>query len=157
MTIAFEGEFYQMFKEAPSDGPLRFVYYLRKNPTGRLVVTIDHYRVDDVLNPPREKSGWQQVWEDLGAKLDRTPLVADEVIYGGAKQGYDLKVYSCRPKLDWNSYVTIEFEDRHYHMFKEERGSKPRPFVYYLRDNPTGKPTVVIRRYKIDDVLKSNP
>ena len=49
MTVEFEGEFYQMFKEEPAGGSRKFAYYLRKNPTGRLVVVIDHYAI-----PPAE-------------------------------------------------------------------------------------------------------
>jgi hypothetical protein len=84
-------------------------------------------------------------------------LVPDHIVRGGEKQGYELKVYSCRPKLHWNPYMTIEFEDQFYQYFKEEHGAAPRRFIYYLRKNPVGRAVVVIDHYKIDDVMKREP
>jgi hypothetical protein len=82
------------------------------------------------------------------------PLVADEVVRGGRREGYDLKVYSCRPKLNWNPYMSIEFEGKFFQMVKEEPGPGPRRFIYYLRENPIGRNVVVIEHYKVDDVLQ---
>ena len=80
---------------------------------------------------------------------------ADEIIRGGAgRQGYDLKVYSCRPKLHWNPYMTVEFEGEFYQMFKEEPANGSRRFIYYLRKNPVGRLVVVIDHYEPDDVLE---
>ncbi len=64
-----------------------------------------------------------------------------------------MKIYSCKPKPDWNYYITVEFEGQLYQMFKEEPGPEPRPFVFYLRKNPVGRQATVIRPYKPDDVL----
>jgi hypothetical protein len=75
-------------------------------------------------------------------------VLPDQVVRGTGKQQYDLKVYSSRPKLHWNPYMTIEFEEKFYQYFKEEYGPAPRRFVYYLRNNPTGRLVVVIDRYK---------
>jgi hypothetical protein len=84
-------------------------------------------------------------------------LVADEVERVRAEQGYELKVSSCRPKLHWNPYMTVEFDGEFYQYFKEEYGPLPRRFVYYLRKNPVGRVVVVIDRYQIDNVLKPEP
>jgi hypothetical protein len=81
-------------------------------------------------------------------------LIEDEVVRGTGRSSYDLKVYSCRPKLDWNPYVTIEFEDQFYQMMREEPGPQPLRFVYYLRKNPVGRIVVQILHYRTDDVLK---
>ena len=81
-------------------------------------------------------------------------LVEDEVVRGTARSDYDLKVYSCRPKLDWNPYVTIEFENQFYQLMREEPGPESFRFVYYLRKNPVGRIVVQIFHYKTDDVLK---
>ena len=48
ITIELEGQFYQLLRWEPGPEPHRFVYYLRKNPVGRLVVQIRHYRAGDV-------------------------------------------------------------------------------------------------------------
>jgi hypothetical protein len=85
------------------------------------------------------------------------PLIEDEVVRGTARSDYDLKVYSCRPKLDWNPYVTIEFEDQFYQLMREGTGPEYLRFVYYLRKNPVGRIVVQVRHYKTDDVLKPPP
>jgi hypothetical protein len=84
-------------------------------------------------------------------------LVEDEVIRGTERASFDLKVYSCRPKLDWNPYVTIEFEDQFYQLMREEPGPESFRFVYYLRKNPVGRLAVRILHYRADDVLKPPP
>ena len=85
------------------------------------------------------------------------PLVVDEIIRGGPNSDYALKVYSCRPKLNWNPYMTVEFEDEFYQYFREEQGPLPRKFIYYLRKNPVGRVVVVIDHYQVDNVLKAEP
>ena len=155
MAVEYEGEFYQKFKEEYGPLPRRFIYYLRKSPPGHTVVVVDHYKIDSVLKRAPGK------WEGAPGLLDRMfpnrklpPLVVDEVLRGGGpRHDYDLKVYSCRPKRDWNTYVTIEFEEQWYQLRKEEKGSNPRPFIYYLRKCPPNRPAVVIRQYKPEDVL----
>jgi hypothetical protein len=37
---------------------------------------------------------------------------------------------------------------------KNERASKPRPYVYYLRKAKESRPAPVVLRYQVDDVLK---
>ncbi|MBI4471477.1 MAG: hypothetical protein HY646_02340 [Acidobacteria bacterium] len=99
-------------------------------------------------------SGLHTLRDKIAHKRELGALVVDQVVHGTPKSNYDLKVYSCRPKLHWNPYVTIEFEDEFYQLFREEPGSPPRRFVYYLRKNPVGRVVTKIHHYKIDDVLK---
>jgi hypothetical protein len=149
MTIEFEGQFYQMVREEPGPGPRRFIYYLQKNPVGRAVVVVEHYKVDDVLAPPRDKNSWQQLGDKLTGSLD--PVFEDQVLRGTSRSDYDFKIYSSQPKLDWDSQATIEIENHMYEMFKEEAGSRPRRFVYYLRKNPDGRIGRTILQYKVDN------
>jgi hypothetical protein len=154
LTIEFEGEYYQYFKEEHGAPPRRFVYYLRKQPAGIAAAVIDDYRIDKVLEPEPDKwAGTPGVLDKLLPNWNLPPLAPDEVVRGGPRAGYDLKVYSCRPK-DWNTYVTIEFEERWYHLRKDERGPNPRPYIYYLKKAHETRPAVVIKKYKIDDVLR---
>ena len=81
------------------------------------------------------------------------PLVIDQIVPGGAGQGYALRVQSCRPKPDWNNYVSVEFRGEFFECFKEETGPPPRRFIYYLRKRSIGRLVVVIRKYRPDDVL----
>lgn len=60
MTIRYEGDFYQMFRQEWMTGPRRFAYFLRKNPEWRHVVVVYEYRPDDVLNPRHVPVRWKQ-------------------------------------------------------------------------------------------------
>jgi hypothetical protein len=84
------------------------------------------------------------------AQYDRYigPLIEDEVVRGTARSSYDLKVYSCRPKDDWNPYVTIEFEGQFYQLMRWDLGEDPHRFIFYLRKNPVGRIVVQIRHYR---------
>ena len=60
MTIRFENEFYQMFREEVGKGIQPFVYLLRKHPVGRVVVVVYEYRREDVLHPEAEPKRWRR-------------------------------------------------------------------------------------------------
>jgi len=94
------------------------------------------------------------LWDRARHKKYLGPLIEDEIVRGTAHSNYDLKVYSCRPKLAWNPYVTIEFEGQFYQLMREEPGPESVRFVYYLRKNPVGRIVVQILHYQTDDVLK---
>jgi len=83
------------------------------------------------------------------------PVIEDEVIRGTSRSDYDLKVYSCRPKLDWNPYVTIKFEDQFYQLMREEPGPESFRFVYYLRKNPVGRIVVQVLHYQPVEPVRS--
>jgi hypothetical protein len=70
---------------------------------------------------------------------------------------YDVRVLSCRPKPEWNPYISVRFRDEFYVLAGEERGPKPRPYIYRLRKNPTGRLVVVIRDYRLDDPVVKAP
>ncbi|HLQ76697.1 MAG TPA: hypothetical protein VK210_05050 [Terriglobia bacterium] len=95
------------------------------------------------------------LWDRASHKRYLGELVADRIFPGSEEQGYDVQVQSCRPKLDWNRYMTVEFRGEYFECFKEEQGPPPRRFVYYLRKSPDGRLVVVIRKYKPDDVLSA--
>ena len=75
-------------------------------------------------------------------------MVPDQVVRGTARSDFDLKIYSCRRKEDWNSYVTIEFQQQWYQLVKEEKGIDSHPFAYLLRKAAPNRPAVVIRKYE---------
>jgi len=80
-------------------------------------------------------------------------LIADQITRGDEKLGYALVVRSCRPKLDWNRLVTVEYRNEFYECYREDQGPPPRRFIYYLRKSPANRLVVVIRNYKPDEVL----
>ena len=92
------------------------------------------------------------LWDRAQYRRYVGPLIEDEVIRGATRSDYDLKVYSCRPKVEWNSLITIEFEGQFYQLLRCEAGPKPLRFVYYLRKNPVGRLVVQIRHYRPGDV-----
>jgi hypothetical protein len=93
------------------------------------------------------------VWDKIVYRRYLGPLIEDEVVRGATRSEYDLKIYSCRPKEDWSSYITIEFEGQFYQLMRWEPGPKPHRFVYYLRKNPVGRLVVQIRHYRAGEVL----
>jgi hypothetical protein len=99
-------------------------------------------------------SGIHRVMDRKRYKQSLGPLVPDEVTPGRFGQGFDLRIRSCRPKLNWNPYMTIEYEGEFYQMFKEELTDGTREFSYYLRKNPVGRVVVVIDHYDPQAVLQ---
>ena len=87
-------------------------------------------------------------------KLYLGKLVADRIVPGSEKLGYAIQVQSCRPKLDWNRHVTVEFRGEFFECFKEEQGPPPRRFIYYLRRSPASRLVVVIQKYRPNDVMR---
>lgn len=148
MTVEFEGVLYQFFNEEQGPLPRRFIYYLRKQHVGIPAVVIDHYKVDDVFKPEADKwAGTPTTWEKAFPNRKVPPIVPDEIVRGSARSDFDLKIYTCRRKEDWNTYVTIEFEEQWYRLVREEKGTSSHPFVYYLRKATETRPAVVIRKY----------
>ena len=150
ITVEFEDVFYQYFKEEYGAAPRRFIYYLRKQHVGIPAVVIDHYQIDSVLKPEPDKwAGTPTLWEEALPNWKLPPLVPDEVARGGSRSDFDLKIYSCRRKEDWNAYVTIEFDEQWYQLISEEKGTNSHPFVYCLRKARETRPAVVIRKYSL--------
>jgi hypothetical protein len=148
MTVEFDEVFYQYFKEEYGEAPRRFIYYLRRQHAGIPAVVIDHYRIENVMKPQPDKwAGKPGFWETAFPKWNLPPVAPDEIVRGNARLDFDLKVYSSRRKDDWNTYVTIEFEEQWYGLIKDEKGTRSHPFVYYLRKASETRPAVVIRKY----------
>jgi hypothetical protein len=49
MTVAYEGEFYEIVREEQTAPPRRFVYLLRKIPPGKVIRGLHHYRPEESL------------------------------------------------------------------------------------------------------------
>jgi hypothetical protein len=101
---------------------------------------------------PLHVLGWSiervQCWR---AEKALGPRVADEVHhYTGI--GYDLGIASCRPKK-WGRLLTIEFEGKFYELCEEKRSVPPRPYLYFLRENPEGRVIRGPHHYQPEEVL----
>ena len=99
-------------------------------------------------------SGVQRLVERARYKRGLGPLIPDEIARGQFGQGYDVRIRSCRPRLNWNPYMTVEYGGEFYQMFKEEITEGTRQFTYYLRKNPVGRVVVVIDHYDPQSLLQ---
>lgn len=64
-----------------------------------------------------------------------------------------IRVASALSKPAWNASVTIEIQEKHYEVEREERGAAPRSHIYWLRPAPIGK---ILRGYERYDVSRRN-
>lgn len=81
------------------------------------------------------------------------PRIPDIVDVGPAPE-FSMRIASCRPKEGWHKLLTITYEERFYELVAEERGPRPRPYVYNLRLKPEGKVVRSIRAYSPQEVLQ---
>lgn len=103
---------------------------------------------------PLQVAAWLHDYLDAQTtERELGPIFVDKVERGDG-QGFDLKIWSSRPKPHWNSYMTIRFEKKFYQMFKEEQAPGPRKFTYLLRLSPEWRHVVVVYEYRPDDVLQ---
>jgi hypothetical protein len=79
-------------------------------------------------------------------------LVPDKVERGDGRP-WDLRVWSCRAKTHWNSYITIRFDGEFYQMFEESGSLGARKFVYLLRRSPETRLVVVVYDFDPNDVM----
>jgi hypothetical protein len=102
---------------------------------------------------PLHLLGWSiervQAWR---AEKALGPRVVDEV-HRFTGISYDLGIASCRPKK-WGHLLTIEFEGEFYELYEEKRGVPPRPYLYFLRENPKGKVIRGPHHYHPEEVLR---
>jgi hypothetical protein len=82
------------------------------------------------------------------------PLVADEIISGDAT--CDMKIASCRDKVDWKYPFTIRYAGAYFQVVGSlHMGAGPRPYVYSLRRLPTGEIARGLKEYQPEDILQS--
>ncbi|MDA2914043.1 TMEM134 family protein [Acidobacteriia bacterium AH_259_A11_L15] len=89
------------------------------------------------------------------ARAERTlgPAVADRMERGDGRE-YDWSIATCRPKPNWDRLMTVAYQDELYEVVKEERGAKPRPYVYFLRKMPEGKVVRGLHHYDPNEPLQ---
>ncbi len=94
----------------------------------------------------------QERLEQRRAERALGPPVVDTVERGDGKE-YDLRIASCRPKLNWDRLMTVAYEDQFYEVVKEVRLARPRPYVYLLKKTPESKVIRGLHHYRPDETL----
>jgi hypothetical protein len=80
------------------------------------------------------------------------PLIVD-LVERGVGPGFELCISSCRPRRDWDQWMTVLYEERLYEIASEKSGSPPRPYIYHLRLKPEWKVIRGLHRYEPNEVL----
>lgn len=95
-----------------------------------------------------EKLGERRTERALG------PRVADiaESIYS---PDYDLRIFTCRPKRDWDRMMTVSHAGKLYEVLDQQEGKPPRQFIYRLRKSRPGRTVRAIHEYDPEEVLRN--
>jgi hypothetical protein len=144
LAVRYQDEFYQVTGEASSGlaVPRPHVYLLRRVPAGEAYRGVENYGPEDVLrSAARRPSFLGSLFHGLREKyrILRLPLVADRVYRSDRRDGWHLRVESCRPKPEWTEGRTIRFERQVYRVVASYDAPPPRPFGYRLRLLPAGE------------------
>ena len=94
-----------------------------------------------------EKLGERRTERALG------PRVADivEAVYS---PDYDLRIFTCRPKRDWDRMITVSYQGQLYEVLDQQEGKPPRQFIYRLRKSKPGRTVRAIHEYDPEEVLR---
>jgi hypothetical protein len=91
-------------------------------------------------------------WHRRSLKKAACPLVPDIVEKADAKCSA-LRIRSCRPRRNWDKWMTVMYEEGLYEIAGTELGSAPRPYVYLLRPKPDSKVIRGLHRYSPEEVF----
>ncbi len=81
------------------------------------------------------------------------PRVAD-IVESVYSPDYDLRVFTCRPKRDWDRMMTVSHEGQLYEVLGQQDGKPPRRFIYRLRKSKSGWVVRTIHDYDPAEVLR---
>lgn len=138
LTISLDGEFFQVVGESTvgaSQGRPH-VYLLRRPPEGEAYKGVDPYDPQAILQSGEGQPNFLVAAFRASVdkwRLERLPLVPDFVFNGDGKEGWHLRVESCRPKPHWPQGRTIRYEGKLYRVVDTCAGKPERPFGYRLR------------------------
>lgn len=94
--------------------------------------------------------GWFSKWED---ERKLPPLVADRVEEVGREE-FQLRIWSCRPRPEWDQLLTISYADKLYEVVRHEFTEGARPFLILLRLKPAHKIVRGLHQYAPDELLQ---
>jgi hypothetical protein len=137
LTIQLGDEFFRVEGAVSGATTARpHAYLLRRPPEGEAYRGVELYDPRAILQS--EPASQNFLVQPIRAKaeewrLSRLPLVPDFVFNGDGKEGWHLRVISCRAKPEWRIGRTIRYEGKHYRILDTCEGTPERPFGFRLR------------------------
>src|SRR5579859_6006620 len=90
------------------------------------------------------------LFDRRAARRRKPPLVADVV---EQPKENELRISSCRPRKNWDKWMTVMYGEKLYEIVSAELAPDPRPYVYLLRIKPESKVIRGLHRYNPDEVF----
>lgn len=95
----------------------------------------------------------EERWGAARAERALGPRVPD-IVEPMYSPDYDLRVFSCRPKLGWDRMMTVSYEGQFYEVLDEQPGKPPHGLIYRLRKSRPGRVIRAIHHYDPQEVLQ---
>jgi len=92
------------------------------------------------------------VFEQRSMRKHECPLVADRIERADAST-QELRIATCRPRKNWDKWMTVMYEEKLYEIAGAELAAPPRPYIYVLRPKPDSKVVRGLHRYHPDEVF----
>ena len=132
----------------PKSWPLAFFFF---DGTIRWLTSLSGQAVGSLALYP---AAWIHGWLERRAERRRLgPMVPDTIERGDGTR-YELRISSCRPKGNWDKWMTVMYEERLYEIAAAELGQPPRPYLYLLRTKPESKVIRGLHRYDPNEVFQ---
>ncbi len=132
----------------PKSWPLAFFFF---DGTIRWLTSLSGQAVGSLALYP---AAWIHGWLERRAERRRLgPMVPDTIERGDGTR-YELRISSCRPKGNWDKWMTVMYEEKLYEIAAAELGQPPRPYLYLLRTKPESKVIRGLHRYDPNEVFQ---
>ena len=132
----------------PKSWPLAFFFF---DGTIRWLSSLSGQAVGSLALYP---ATWIHGWLERRAERRRLGSKVPDTIERGDGARYELRISSCRPKGNWDKWMTVMYEERLYEIAAAELGQPPRPYLYLLRTKPESKVIRGLHRYDPNEVFR---
>jgi len=132
----------------PKSWPLAFFFF---DGTIRWLTSLSGQAVGSLALYP---AAWIHGWLERRAERRRLGSKVPDTIERGDGARYELRISSCRPKGNWDKWMTVMYEEKLYEIAAAELGQPPRPYLYLLRTEPESKVIRGLHRYDPNEVFR---
>jgi len=132
----------------PKSWPLAFFFF---DGTIRWLSSLSGQAVGSLALYP---ATWIHGWLERRAERRRLGSKVPDTIERGDGARYELRISSCRPKGNWDKWMTVMYEEKLYEIAAAELGQPPRPYLYLLRTKPESKVIRGLHRYDPNEVFR---